>query len=278
MSSDHLEEVFEVAKELAATDISYQDVPRVAAEIVSSLRKNGSYDVKTIDDFKTLPGHENPDVLGKTVDYMGRLAQFWDGDIAGIPNKPSALASLLVMAPLGAALGIGGGRAVSALTGGHVDPGDLRSALMGAALGSLPGIFYMGANAAGGQDILHGDVLNAPLAKKSNYIPIDQFNVMLFDDPAVATRLPPTIQAAAAGMIQTASNLPGRKSELPIVTPTDIARLAVGMGSGYASGLFAGKALGALFGVSDKAQQVLRQSGAAAGLIKAVVPMVYGQN
>jgi hypothetical protein len=60
------------------------------------------------------------------------------------------------------------------------------------------------------------------------------------------------------------------------VTPSDMARLTAGMGVGYGSGLVAGKVLGTLTGMPPRVQNTLAQSGMYAGIVKAMVPMIYG--
>lgn len=233
-------------------------------------------------DGRTRPG--NSAAVGSFPDYLGRLAQFWDGDIHGVPNSPSALSSLLVMAPLGAGIGLAGGYMANKLTGDHAFNNHKANALMGALAGSVPGLIHMGMNGAAGKPLLTGDAFNAPMAKEAlyspsvfgPYIPVDALKDLIYQDPLVASQLPPTLQAATIGLVEGAQNLPGRRSSLPIVTPGDIGRMALGLGSGYASGVVVGKVLGGILGLDDTAKKMLRQSGAAAGLIKAVVPMAYG--
>lgn len=90
--------------------------------------------------------------------------------------------------------------------------------------------------------------------------------------PMVSGRLTPKEQslfgAAMIGSQQIARS--------PMVTPADMARLTAGMGIGYASGLVAGKVLGSLSGMPPSAQKTLANAGMYAGVVKSVLPMIYG--
>ena len=101
-------------------------------------------------------------------------------------------------------------------------------------------------------------------------IPVDQFNRMIIEDPLT----PWPARAGAAGIVQGASLAKGGS---PFVTPMDIGRVAMGMGSGYLSGMLVGKALGALAGLAPDTQQKLKQTGAWAGFIKNVAPLAFGR-
>jgi len=54
--------------------------------------------------------------------------------------------------------------------------------------------------------------------------------------------------------------------------------LTAGMGVGYASGLVAGKVLGVLTGMPPDTQKTLADTGMYAGVVKSVLPMVFGWN
>jgi hypothetical protein len=163
-----------------------------------------------------------------------------------------------------------------------------KTALMGAALGMTPALLYSFANIAGGQNTLTGNIFDAESIgnKTSGYlggpdhlaiIPVDRVKDMLLHDPKVSPHVSPYVRIAGVGLIEGANNLPSKNMPMPIVTPMDIGRMAVGLGSGYASGLIVGNALSALFGISDRARNVLRESGAAAGLLNAVIPLAFGR-
>ncbi len=106
-------------------------------------------------------------------------------------------------------------------------------------------------------------------------IDVNQWNQMIWQDPRVAIPLTPLQQVAASGLVTGASHMPG-KVNTKLVTPWDIARMAAGMGSGYASGMLVGKALGTLVGLPEQAQEKLKTTGTYAGLIANLVPLVFG--
>lgn len=223
-----------------------------------------------------------------TLYHAGRIARLWDDKLMGIPNRPGPLSSMLLLGTAGALAGRGAGMAADKVQGRRNQFRRNLYTVGGAALGVLPGLAYAGFNALSGKPAFTSAVLDnpSPLAQKQSRVYADlskiataftpmQFQALL-DDPDVANRMPPMISAAAQGFMAGAQRLPGRRSDLPIITPLDVAQMAVGLGTGYASGLFVGKALGGLFGLSDSSQQVLRRSGAAAGLLKSVIPIAYG--
>jgi hypothetical protein len=96
----------------------------------------------------------------------------------------------------------------------------------------------------------------------------DQFSQVVWQDP----QTPPYIRAATTGLVDSASAF---KGGVRLVSPYDVAKIAVGMGSGYASGLLVGKTLGALAGLRPRAQRQLQQMGTWAGILQNVVPMVF---
>lgn len=109
------------------------------------------------------------------------------------------------------------------------------------------------------------------LGFNENPIPVDDFGRVLwsYDDPYT----PFSTRAAASGLVDAASSLRGNSS---IVMPSDVARMAVGMGSGYMSGTLVGKTLGALAGLKPEAQRALQQAGTWAGMLNTVMPMAFG--
>jgi len=189
-------------------------------------------------------------------------------------------------------------------------------ALSGAALVASPGMAYMGANMLGGRSAFEpswragytqfdppkkpninpsrfvmdpytnpqlqmkgAELLekNALLGGWSAMRPIDvnEFNQVIWKDPRVAGPLPPAYQAAATGLVTGAANLPGKRNTA-FVTPSDIGRMAAGMGSGYASGVVVGKALGALLGMPEEAQDRLKSTGMWAGIVANAIPIIFG--
>lgn len=99
-------------------------------------------------------------------------------------------------------------------------------------------------------------------------IPVDSFNRAVLQDPYT----PIPIRTATLGLVGGA----GAIRQTPFVSPSDITRIAMGMGSGYASGLIVGKALGALAGLSEPTQQSLQQAGVWAGILKNTIPLAFG--
>jgi hypothetical protein len=229
-----------------------------------------------------------PRRYSKLVDQLGIVSQIWPGKTFGIPNRPGPLSSMLVLGSLGAATGNVAGRVL-----GRSPLVDRRrairnSSLIGGALGMLPGLAYMGMNYAADKPVISGRVMDLPylpgvkhsyvdplMFSRPDLIPVERMQQMIWEDPQVAGRLPVSVAAATSALVEGASRQ--RPRAFPYVTPTEIARMAMGMGAGYTSGMLTGKALGALFGVSDQSQQVLRNTGAAAGIIKTFVPMAFGR-
>jgi hypothetical protein len=212
------------------------------------------------------------------LNQAGIVGQIWPGKILGVQNTPGPLASMVTLGLLGAGLGHVGGSALDRFTGENLDR-KRKLRRLGAAVGMIPGVMYAAANVAGGKPMFSGRIMNLPhkyaYVKTAMVIPTERLQDMIWNDPYVANRLPLHMTAQTSALIEGASRT--ANNELPVVTPGDVANMAVGLGSGYASGLVVGKTLGALFGVSDRSQEILRRSGAAAGLIRSVVPLVFGQ-
>lgn len=97
----------------------------------------------------------------------------------------------------------------------------------------------------------------------------DPFNQMIISDPYTSM----AIKAKTIGMIEAASQAKGGATW---ISPFDIARIAVGMGSGAVSGMLVGKTLGALAGITPEAQQGLQRAGILAGLLTNIVPQAFG--
>jgi len=98
-------------------------------------------------------------------------------------------------------------------------------------------------------------------------LPVDAFNRLVQEDPFT----PPNIRAATTGLTTAA----GISANSPFISPTDIARIGVGMGSGWLSGMVVGKALGALAGLKPESQKTLQRAGMWAGFLNNVVPIVF---
>lgn len=241
----------------------------------------------------------------------------------GPPRKPSPLAATLLGGILGAALGYGAAMPLSMLLPRNWESGRLRrsSALLGAALGASPGLFFGLTNLALGRSYddpsaleeegyvpkvepsqLEGEAWkllaeNLPsdspwpeFSKRAQgsltglesvdgipWIPRYEFHNTIWRDPRVSSGLSLPERAAASGLVEAAANLPGRSAPPRFVTPLDMARVAAGMGSGYASGWLVGKALGALMGMPESAQEKLKQTGMWAGAVSNLLPAVFGK-
>lgn len=105
-------------------------------------------------------------------------------------------------------------------------------------------------------------------------IELDSLRRAIWTDPRVADRLPMSTRVladAATRMADAAGNASG------FVTPAEMGRLALGMGQGWLSGALVGRALGALTGLSESAQQRLRDMGTYAGAIKVLIPRLFGR-
>jgi hypothetical protein len=99
-------------------------------------------------------------------------------------------------------------------------------------------------------------------------IPVNQFNRFVMHDP----NTPRPIQAATAGLVTAASM---SKGGVNLVSPFDVGRIAMGMGSGLVSGMLVGKTLGAFAGLTPFAQEKLQNAGIMAGMLTNVVPMAF---
>jgi len=99
-------------------------------------------------------------------------------------------------------------------------------------------------------------------------IPRDHFNNLVWQDPY--TPLP--IRSATTGVVNAASMSQGGAR---VVSPFDIARIGVGMGTGWLSGMLVGKTLGALAGLRPESQKTLQQTGVWAGVLTNVVPKLF---
>jgi hypothetical protein len=222
---------------------------------------------------------------------------------------PTPLASALSGGLIGAGLGYGGGFvADQVLPEKYFRKGRLRRvmALLGGAAGAAPGLAW-GASASqsnpeapGVAAFTHGwpmreqdrdeqfrkvgsvgeahaalMVLAGEKAAKWNStgaadfppIEVDAFNQVVWGDH----RTPLAVRAATTGLTESASVLTGAD----MVSPMDVGRIAVGMGTGWASGMLVGKTLGALAGLTPETQGKLQQAGMWAGILSNVVPMAF---
>lgn len=85
----------------------------------------------------------------------------------------------------------------------------------------------------------------------------------------------PQTASMTMGALHAAQQMPGGKGS-EWVTPTQMGRLAAGMGAGYLSGALVGGTLGALTGLPQGAQDTLKRTGMYLGIVKSVVPRLFG--
>jgi hypothetical protein len=103
-------------------------------------------------------------------------------------------------------------------------------------------------------------------------IPVDQFNRTIWNDlRGTGGYTPAPLAAATTGITQAASLASGTN----FISPADIARIGMGMGSGWLSGTVVGKTLGALAGLRPEAQEALQRTGTWAGILGNVVPIIF---
>lgn len=101
-------------------------------------------------------------------------------------------------------------------------------------------------------------------------IPVDAWNNVMLTAPGI----PAPIRAASAGLVNAASAAHGGAR---LVSPFDVGRIAMGMGSGAVSGMLVGKTLGALAGLTPDAQDAVFRAGVGAGILANVVPLAFGR-
>lgn len=190
------------------------------------------------------------------------------------------LAGMLSGGALGALAGYGGGYLAESLFGPHVTrKGKLRKflAAMGGVAGAAPGAWMWSISSRENPDASVWKTLVNPwphtdeaIKAGQSAIPRNQFGQVVWADEQ--TPLP--IRAATNGLLTAAGELRGGAN---LITPMDVAKVAIGMGSGYVSGVLVGKTLGALAGLTPDAQSAVRRSGTWAGVLTSVVPMAFGR-
>jgi hypothetical protein len=246
---------------------------------------------------------------------LASLAQYEPNALNKLWGGPNPLAATIGGGLLGAGLGYGGGwLAEQVLPDDKFEPGVLRrnTAMLGGLMGAAPGIWHgfdqqtRGPNPGWGAwlqkfpwhdetqnrfgEIKQGLARELPkLATELNeqwqkaaseaggdyapVIPVDQFGRTIWNDlRSQGGYTPPDLAAATTGIVQAASMSQGNAT---LISPADIARIGIGMGSGYASGLLVGKTLGALAGLRPETQQTLQQAGVWVGILANTVPLVF---
>lgn len=236
---------------------------------------------------RDIPGSDNP---SKTVEILGALGQLWKSPTLsklGVPQHPSSLGQMLVLGGLGAAGGHYAGKLIDKYAPNDVVRADRAGLVLGGLLGMSPGLSSALLNQSSGKPVWtssfydgeqkaasFGMLARDPFASAS--INVQDFQNAMWNDPRISQHAPVHLRAAASGLVQGASNMPGKYRNSTFVTPLDIARVSLGMGTGLASGWLVGKTLGAVFGTGQKTQDLLKNTGMAVGALKSVVPLAYG--
>lgn len=241
--------------------------------------------------FRTIPARMflEKRAISPTLNTLARGLGYLKGPIPGSPNPVIAT---LASGALGAGLGYGTGALLEKILPRKWKRDRLRKtlALMGGTLGAVPGAMWMYANTQTGRPWYSGELMqktsqfdsatgfNRPWGTLAEpRLPdgfyADAFHAAIWDDPRNAGRLPLNVRAAASGVVEGAAATRGTR----FITPADMGRFAMGMGSGYLSGAVAGKVLGALMGMPEDTQNTLRNTGMWAGLVANLVPMVFGR-
>lgn len=211
-----------------------------------------------------------------------------------LPAFPSPMAAMLASSALGAGGGYLAGTALEQILPDKWRRRRLRRTLAtaGGLLGATPALAYAATNLGEGSGLLspgswsevkQADEFDDPVwgegdASAGGFfnptIPTDAFNRVVLSDPYT----PPQVQAATTGVITAAAmSRGGNTQRSAMVSPADIARIGVGMGTGYVSGALVGKALGVLAGMPPETQQQLQQTGMWAGILTNVVPMLFSK-
>jgi len=238
----------------------------------------------------------------KVLESLGEYMNLWPGEYpGGIPNHPGTLQSMLIGGLTGGAIGYGSGwlaekllpkswkrkktRRTGALLGAlaGLSPGLLQGAMSSSVGGSFlqPEIFQQSKRAEELPEEVRQEIRESFIKAGANGfgmypISVNQFQDTIWDDPQVADRLSPPMQAAASGLVMGAARLPGKRQGTKFITPMDMGRMAAGMGSGYLSGALVGKGLGLLFGMPESTQKRLKDTGMFAGVISNLVPVAFG--
>jgi hypothetical protein len=233
---------------------------------------------------------------------LGSIAQLWRSpelQRVGAPG-PSSLGQMLVLGGLGALGGNLIGKGVNKFLPDDSVDAARTGTIVGGVLGASPGLAGAYFNAFMGRPVLTSSFytpepaiehFNNPMAtaygdiKLGGFgyadpafapISVNEFQQTLWDDPRMH-QLPLQVRAGASGLVQNAAVIPNGTGGTGFVTPLDVAKAAMGLGSGLVSGWIVGKTMGALFGVGKNTQNMLKNTGMAIGALRSIVPIAYGQ-
>lgn len=113
-------------------------------------------------------------------------------------------------------------------------------------------------------------------------IPVDAFNRAVWADAStgysqagiVGGHTAPQIAAATTGIMRGAA----AQARSPIISPMNVINTLASAGVGLATANVAGRALGALAGMTPAAQEKIQDIGLWAGVLHTVIPPVFGSN
>jgi len=232
-------------------------------------------------------------VLGPTFDFAHAAL-----------GGPRPLTNAIVAGLLAGGLGYGAGTLLEQLfPKKYLERGKLRRTLglTGVAAGGLLGLNNAYANARHTDRSLIGGALlrndsmpdypEPPNAVKKAFmnsgldaslyrptVPVQQFNQAAWHDVNMGFqmnqpfRTPPAYAAATTGLMSGLSAGMGS----PIIRPVDVVRGIASAGVGLATATVAGKALSALAGLTPAGQQKLQDMGMWGGMMRAIVPSMFG--
>lgn len=212
------------------------------------------------------------------VSQLADLAGWRAGPLNAYYGGPRPVTTTLIGGALGALGGYGlGALADRVLPDRYFEPGALRrrGLILGGAAGALPGAYQALDNLRQtGELESFFSRWPAGIEKPAHElfepaIPRDRFQNAVLADPYT----PAYLKATTAGLVEAASQSRGG---VDWVTPWDVARVALGAGSGLVSGVVAGKALALLAGLTPHAQDQLKRVGIWTGVLSNVVPQALG--
>lgn len=297
-------------KKVAAADAPWEDVPRLAVkyavatcELATSLLdepyegdiwaspETGKLAFAAMGD---QPDHLNEPwvrvksatTVSEVMSPLGQIFGYTEGPLNEWHGGPRPVASALAGGLLTAGLGYAGGGLLERMVPKMFTPGaaQKRMALLGGAIGAAPGLMGMALNNAEGRSVFDKAASLQQAAKlisedeppeffkySHNFIfrpiiDVRHFNDSIWNDPFSSG----ADKAVASGLVYGA----GTATNSNIVSPMDVTRMAVGMGTGYASATLMGKAFGVLAGLSPEAQQALQAAGMWSGVMRTVTDPV----
>ena len=290
--------------------LGYAAVIDFSVEAVEYLRDLGE-EGKVAEGPSPAPAHDDPNQTN-WLRTLGGIGQMWRSpelSAAGIPQHPSSLGQMLVLGGLGALGGNLIGRAVDWFAPSDAYQASRVGTLIGGGLGLLPGAYSAMNNPGLGKNRWSDSFYDVnkdtqwPAGFEKAYPPapkidmnvvrpveaafsyanpaysainVNDFQDSIWHDPRME-HLPMPVRAGASGLIQMASTTPSGTPGIGFVTPLDVAKVAVGMGSGLMSGWLVGKTMGALFGTGQNTQDLLKNTGMAMGALRTIVPVAFGQ-